>query len=233
MITRNRIIATLAPALAAALAAATTPPVNASATDHVSSNAASTHCLHGLWAGAAGRGCLKRYSFHDGSTVLQDIVAGPATFPGAAANNPGKSSAFNLQLKAYQDALTPGQTYKARSAYNMAAMGFYSQASGTITTGGKVYALHPHGPTPRPTPRPAPRPVTVQTGAGANDRTGDFGGSARFTILGPSGWSLPHWDNSFILPPRAATKVSAPGGMALLGLSLVVLWAVRRRNTGY
>ncbi len=72
--------------------------------------------------------------------------------------------------------------------------------------------------------------TTVQIGAGANDKTGDFGGSAWFNILDPSGWHLPHRDINFNLTRRPATSVPAPGGLALFGLALVCLWASSRRK---
>lgn len=223
MITRNWKTAVLAAAMTTAMAA----PVSASTIDYDVSNATSNSCSHGLWTNTVGSGCAKKYSFQDGSTFSQDTAAGTATFTATAINNLGKVATLDLNFKGFQDALTPGQMYKGGGgAYNAATMDFYSQASGTITIDGKVFTLNPNDAMAGTT--------TLQIGAGANDKTGDFGGSAWFNILDPSGWSLPHWDINFDLTPRPGTEVSAPGGMALFGLALVGLWAGRRRrNAGY
>lgn len=216
--------------LAFAAAAMTTVSMGAMATSasasiieyHVS-DATDSSCSHGLWTNTVGSGCSRKYSFQDGTTFTQDTDAGTATFTGTAINNRGKVATLDLSFSGFQDALNSNQDYKAGGGpYNPATMDFYSHASGTIKIGNKTYTLKPSDPLAGNT--------TLQIGPGANDKTGDFGGSAWLNILNPHGWQIPHWDINFDLTRKPGTPVPAPGGMALFGLALVGLWASRRRR---
>lgn len=198
-------------------------PALATTIDYDVTNATSGSCAHGLWTNTSNSGCERYYSFQDGSLFSQDTDTGTATFVATAINSAGHVASLNLSFSGFQDALTSGQEFKAGGgSYNPGTMDFYSNATGTITIDGRVFTLNPSDALAGTT--------TVQIGAGANDKTGDFGGSAWFNILDPSGWHLPHWDINFDLTRRPGTPVPAPGGMALFGLALVGLWASRRRK---
>lgn len=191
--------------------------------DYDVSDATNNTCSHGLWTNSYNSGCERYYSFQDGTTFSQDIDAGTATFTGTAINSAGNVATLDLMFFDFQDALGREQDYKAGGgAYDPVKMDFYSGASGTITIDGKTFTLKPTDPLAGET--------TLQIGAGANDKTGDFGGSAWLNILDPHGWQIPHWDINFDLTRKPGTPVPAPGGMALFGLALLGLWAGRRRK---
>ncbi|WP_209348865.1 PEP-CTERM sorting domain-containing protein [Pontixanthobacter sp. CEM42] len=218
--TRNIALAAAAPVALMAVAA----PASASTIDYDVSDATDSGCSHGLWTNSVGSGCDRRYSFQDGTKFTQDTDAGTATFTGTAVNGSGKVAKLDLSFSGFQDALNSNQGYKAGGgAYNPSTMDFYSSAAGTITIGGKKFTINPRDPLAGNT--------TVQIGPGANDKTGDFGGSAWLNILNPNGWSLPHWDINFDLAHTPGTPVPAPGGAALFGLALIGLWAGRRRRS--
>jgi len=216
--------------LTCAAAAMTTVSMSAMATsaaastiDYAVTDATDNSCSHGLWTNTVGSGCSRKYSFQDGTTFSQDTDTGTATFTGTAINVDGKVATLDLSFSGFQDALDPGQAYKAGGgAYDPSTMDFYSQASGTINIDGKIYTLKPSDPLAGTT--------TLQIGPGANDKTSDFGGSAWLNILDPHGWQIPHWDINFDLARKPGTPVPAPGGMALFGFALLGLWAARRRR---
>lgn len=57
-------------------------------------------------------------------------------------------------------------------------------------------------------------------GFGANDKTGDSGGSTWLNILDPHGHALAHWDINFDLAQIPGTPVPAPAGLLLFGFGL-------------
>ncbi len=209
--------------IGAAMTTAMAAPVSATVVEYDVTDATDTSCSHGLWTNSVGSGCERKFSFQDGTTFTQDTDTGTATFTGTAINSIGQTAILDLSFDGFQDALDPTQAYKGGGgAYDPSTMDFYSGAAGTITIDGATYTLNPADSLAGTT--------TLQVGAGANDKTGDFGGSAWLNILDPSGWSIPHWDINFDLTARPGTPVPAPGGMALFGLALIGLWAGRRRR---
>ncbi len=208
---------------AAAIMALGATPAAASVIELGVSDATGGNCSHGLWTNTLRDGCSKKFSFQDGTVFTQNTDNGTATFTGTALNNQGEVATLDLMFSHFQDELFNGQEYKAGGgAYNPALMDFYSSGSGTITIDGAVYTVNPGDGLAGTT--------TLQIGPGANDKTGDFGGSAWLNILNPSHLSIPHWDINFDLTP-GSTPVPAPAGMALFGLALMGLWAGRRRKT--
>lgn len=207
-----------APALAIAA------PASASIIEYDVTDATDTSCPHGLWTNnALHSDCSRKFSFQDGTTFTQDTDAETATFSGTAINDEGQVATLDLFFSGFQDELTGSQSYKGGGGpYDPSTMDFYSNASGTITIDGAVYSLNPSDPLAGTT--------TLQIGPGANDKTGDFGGSAWLNILDPSGYALSHWDINFDLTPRPGTPVPAPGGLAIFALALMGLWAGRRRK---
>lgn len=223
MMTRTMKMALTAAAFSTASFGAMTTSAAASTLDYTVSDATTGNCSHGLWTNNSNSGCERYYSFQDGTTFSQDTDTGTATFTGTAINSAGSVATLDLLFSGFQDALNANQDYKAGGgAYNPAAMDFYSGASGTITIDGRTFTLKPSDPLAGDT--------TLQIGAGANDKTGDFGGSAWLNILNPHGHQIPHWDINFDLTRKPGTPVPAPGGLALFGLALMGLWAGRRRK---
>lgn len=197
-------------------------PAAASTIDFAVSDATGGSCSHGLWTNTFAKGCDKKFSFQDGSKFTQDTHAGTATFVATAINRQGQIAELDLAFSGFQDALTGNQDYKGGGGpYDASTMDFYSSGSGTITIDGAVFTVNPADPLAGNT--------TLQIGPGANDKTGDFGGSAWLNILNPHHVSIPHWDINFDLA-KHGTPVPAPAGMALFGMALLGLWAGRRRR---
>ena len=211
-------------AAVAAPALAMSTPAAASIIEYKVTDATSSTCPHGLWVNnLRTNNCQKHFSFQDGTTFTQDTDAGTATFTGTALNSIGEIATLDLLFSGFQDALTSSQDYKGGGgSYNPATMDFYNTASGSITIGSSTYSLNPADPLTDDT--------TLQIGPGANDKTGDFGGSSWLNFLDPSGAALKHWDINFDLALHPGTPVPAPGGLALFGLALAGLWAGRRRK---
>ena len=206
----------------AAAMAMTAMPAAADIITYDVSDATSGSCSHGLWTNNTRSGCAKYFSFQDGTTFTLDTDAGTGTFTGTAINSLGETAILDLSLSGYLDALNSGFDYKAGGgAYDAATQDFFTSAAGTIKIGNKTYTLNPHDPLAGST--------TFQFGDGANDKTGDFGGSAWLNVLHPWGYQLPHWDINFDLTKRP-TEVPAPGGVALFGLGLMGLWAGSKRR---
>lgn len=212
----------IAAAGAATLAFAATP----AAADVISydvTDAASGKCPHGLWTNTRNSGCSKYFSFQDGSTFSLDTDSQTGTFTGVAINDLGETAVIDLSLSGFlSDISGTGFTYKAGGGpYDASVMDFFTNAAGSITIDGEAFTLNPNDPLAGHT--------TFQFGQGANDFTGDFGGSAWLNILNPLGHVLKHWDINFDLAQRP-TAVPAPGGVALFGLGLIGLWAGQRRR---
>lgn len=208
-------------AAAAAMAFAT--PAQADILNYQVSDATGGACSHGLWTNSLNSGCDRYYSFQDGSMFSVDTDAGTGTFTGTAINHLGTVATLDLRLSGLLDTLDgTGFDYKAGGgAYDPANQDYFTNASGTITVGGRTYRLKPWDPMAGDT--------TFQFGTGANDKTGDFGGSAWLNMLSPWGRSLPHWDINFDLT-HVPTQVPAPAGALLLGLGLAGVWGARRRK---
>lgn len=200
-------------------------PAQASVIQYDVTNASGGSCQHGLWVNSLRSGqCNQRFSFQDGTTFTQDTNAGTATFTGTAINGSGEVATLNLNFSGFQDALGPHQIFKDGGgiAYDPSLIDFYNTGSGTITVGGETFTLYPSDPFAGET--------LFQFGTGANDFTGDFGGSAWLNVIDSSGRHLPHFDINFDLALRPGTAVPAPGALALFGLALAGVWAGRRRR---
>ena len=200
-------------------------PAAASVIDYsVSShNSGTSSCPHGLWTNNAFHsGCSKKFDFQDGTTFSIDTDAGTGSFTGTAINDLGEVATLDLAFTDLVDALPSGYDYKAGGgAYDPSIMDFFLGGSGTITIGGDTYSLGSD---------PFAGNTSVQFGFGANDKDGDFGGSAWLNIIDPNGVHLPHWDINFDLAEIPTTPVPAPGGLALLALGLAGVWAGQRRR---
>ncbi|WP_165853524.1 PEP-CTERM sorting domain-containing protein [Aurantiacibacter aquimixticola] len=182
-------------------------------------------CSHGLWTNTLGSGCKRRYSFQDGTTFSVDTDAGTGTFTGTAINSLGKVATLDLSLSGLLDSLDgTGFDYKGNGGpYDPSVQDYFTNASGTITIGSKTYTLNAHDPFAGDT--------VFQFGIGANDKTGDFGGSSWLNFLDPHLNALKHWDINFILTERPGTPVPAPAGLLLFGLGLAGAYSLRRRKT--
>ena len=189
-------------------------------TDH---NAGTNSCPHGLWTNNAFYSdCSRKFSFQDGTTFSVDTDAGTGSFTGTAINDLGEVATLDLSFSNLVDALPNPAVFKdGGGAYDPTVMDFFLGGSGTITIGGAIYSLAGDG---------LAGDTSVQFGFGANDKDGDFGGSAWLSILDPNGNHLPHWDINFDLAERPTTPVPAPGGLALLALGLAGVWAGQRRR---
>lgn len=197
-------------------------PAQADIIDYGVSSATNTSCPHGLWTNTLGRGCSRLYDFQDGSRFSIDTDTGTGTFTGTAINSYGKVATLDLTLSGLLDTLNgTGFGYKAGGgAYDPNTQDYFSNASGTITVGGRTYTLNPSDPFAGNT--------VFQFGPGANDKTSDFGGSAWLNILDPHGRALAHWDINFDLALIPGTPVPAPAGLLLFGLGLGGVYAARR-----
>ncbi len=208
---------------AAIMAMGFATPAQADILNYDVSNATGGDCAHGLWTNTLNSGCDRYYSFQDGSLFSVDTDNGTGTFTGTAINKSGTVATLDLSLSGLLDTLDgTGFGYKAGGgAYDPANQDYFTSALGTITIGGTPYTLNPLDPMAGNT--------VFQFGTGANDKTGDFGGSAWLNVLKPTGWALPHFDINFDLT-RSPTQVPAPAGALLLGLGLAGVWGARRRK---
>ena len=199
-------------------------PAQADVLNYGVSNATGGSCPHGLWTNNAFTSvhCNKKYAFQDGSLFSVDTDAGTGTFTGTAINPLGQVATLDLTLSGLLDSLNgTGFTYKAGGgAYDPSVQDYFTSATGTITIGGETYTLNPADPFAGDT--------VFQFGTGANDKTGDFGGSSWLNILDPSGRALAHWDINFDLTFKPGTPVPAPAGLLLFGLGLAGAWGARR-----
>lgn len=198
-------------------------PAAASVIDYnVADYNAGANCSHGLWTNTSNTGCSRYYSFQDGTTFSVDTNAGTGSFTGTAINDLGEIATLDLSFTDLVDALPNPSVFKAGGgAYDPAVMDFFLGGAGTINIDGAEYTLGGDG---------LAGDTAVQFGFGANDKDGDFGGSAWLNIIDPNGIHLPHWDINFDLAARPGTPVPAPGGLALLALGLAGVWAGQRRR---
>lgn len=200
-------------------------PAQADIIDYNVSNATNTPgCSHGLWTNTLNSGCDRHHSFQDGARFSVDTDTGTGTFTGTAINAAGQVGTLNLTLSGLLDTLDGTHfDYKAGGgAYDPSTQDYFTNASGTITIGGVTYTLNPSDPFAGQT--------VFQFGPGANDKTGDFGGSAWLNILDPHGNALAHWDINFDLTHIPGTPVPAPAGLLLFGLGLGGVYAARRQR---
>lgn len=179
-------------------------------------------CSHGLWTNTLGSGCERRYSFQDGSTFSVDTDNGTGTFTGTAINSLGQVATLDLTLSGFLDTLDgSGFDYKAGGGpYDPSVQDYFTNGAGTITIGSNTYTLNPSDPFAGNT--------VFQMGFGANDMTGNFGGSTWLNILDPHGRALAHWDINFDLAQIPGTPVPAPAGLLLFGLGLAGVWGARK-----
>lgn len=208
---------------AAVVAMGFATPAQADILNYNVSNATGGSCPHGLWTNTLNSGCSRYYSFQDGSTFSVDTDAGTGSFTATAINNLGTVATLDLSLSGLLDTLNgTGFGYKGGGGpYDPASQDYFTNASGTITVGSRTYTLNPSDPLAGNT--------VFQFGTGANDKTGDFGGSAWLNMLNPWGYAIPHWDINFDLT-HVPTQVPAPAGALLLGLGLAGAWGARRRR---
>ncbi len=208
---------------AAVIAMGLSTPAQADILNYDVTNATGGDCAHGLWTNTLNSGCSRYYSFQDGSLFSVDTDTGTGTFTGTAINRAGTVATLDLSLSGLIDTMDgTGFDYKSGGGpYDPANQDYFSSASGTINVGGITYTLNPVDPFAGNT--------SFQFGDGANDKTGDFGGSAWLNVLNPLGALLPHFDINFDLKP-SPTQVPAPAGALLLGFGLVGVWGARRRK---
>lgn len=201
-------------------------PAQADILNYNVTNATGGSCPHGLWTNNAftSDSCNKKYAFQDGTTFSLDTDAGTGTFSGTAINALGEVATLDLSLSGFLDTLNgTGFDYKAGGGpYDPATQDYFTNASGTITIGGNTYTLNPSDPFAGNT--------VFQFGPGANDKTGDFGGSSWLNILDPHGNALSHWDINFDLSLIPGTPVPAPAGLLLFGIGLAGAYSLRRRK---
>lgn len=206
---------------AAVIAMGFAAPAQAEILNYDVSDATSNSCSHGLWTNTLGSGCDRLYSFEDGTTFSVDTEAGTGTFSGTAINGSGTVATLDLTLSGLLDTLDgSGFDYKGGGgAYDPANQDYFTSALGTIDIGGATYTLNPSDPFAGNT--------VFQFGTGANDKTGDFGGSSWVNMLDPNNNPLAHWDLNFDLS-YVPTQVPAPAGLALFGFGLAGAWGARR-----
>ncbi|WP_271079329.1 PEP-CTERM sorting domain-containing protein [Aurantiacibacter sp. MUD61] len=199
-------------------------PAQADVLNYGVTNATGGSCPHGLWTNSLDSGCSRYYSFQEDARFSVDTDAGTGTFTGTAINPNGEVATLDLSLSGLLDSLNgTGFGYKAGGgAYDPSVQDYFTNASGTITVDGVTYTLNPSDPFAGNT--------VFQFGTGANDKTGDFGGSSWLNMLDPHLNSLPHFDINFDLALIPGTPVPAPAGLLLFGLGLAGAWGMRRRK---
>ncbi len=199
-------------------------PAHADILNYGVTNATGGSCAHGLWTNSLNSGCDRYHSFQDDTLFSIDTDAGTGTFTGTAINPSGQTATLDLSLSGFLGSLGgTGYDYKAGGGrYNPRVQDYFTNAAGTITIGGTTYTLNPADPLAGHT--------TFQFGRGANDKTGDFGGSAWLNLLDPSGHALSHWDINFDLSLIPGTPVPAPAGLLLFGIGLAGAYGMRRRK---
>ena len=199
-------------------------PAHADILNYSVSNATGGSCPHGLWTNNTftSNSCNKKYAFQDGTMFSVDTDAGTGTFTGTAINQLGEVATLDLTLSGLLDSLDgTGFDYKAGGGpYDPSVQDYFTSAMGTIMIGGATYTLNPSDPFAGNT--------VFQFGVGANDKTGDFGGSSWINMLDPHNNALAHWDINFDLTHKPGTPVPAPAGLLLFGLGLAGAWGARR-----
>ncbi|KLI64564.1 PEP-CTERM sorting domain-containing protein [Aurantiacibacter marinus] len=199
-------------------------PAQADILNYGVTDATGGSCPHGLWTNTLNSGCERHHSFQDDTLFSIDTDAGTGTFTGTAINPSGQTATLDLTLSGFLDTLDgTGFDYKAGGGpYDPSVQDYFTNASGTITIGGVTYTLNSTDPMAGNT--------VFQFGTGANDKTGDFGGSAWLNLLNPHGHALAHWDINFDLALIPGTPVPAPAGLLLFGLGLAGAYGMRRRK---
>ena len=218
-------------ALGAVIALGFATPAQADILTYDVTDATSGSCPHGVWTNTLSSGCDQKFSFQDGTTFSVDTDAGTGTFSGTAINQSGETLTFDLTLSGLLDTLDgTGFAYKGNGGpYDPANQDYFTSIAGTF---GLTSPGRDDGPFPFRIDDSDPMAgnTVFQFGVGANDKTGDFGGSSWLNILNPNFDRMPHWDLNFDLALRPGTPVPAPAGILLFGLGLAGAWSMRRRK---
>ncbi|MAM88914.1 PEP-CTERM sorting domain-containing protein [Allohahella sp. A8] len=181
---------------------------------------------NGLALGS-GSYCSYYYSINPGTNFTR-FDDGTASFTGTATNQFGVEATINLNLFGFTTDYSP---VKTGGGSNTADWGFYTNLTedSSITIDGTEYFARLVGAPDNIGSKPV-----FQYGTGANDKTGEFGGSVWLDMYSANGDALfvepNHWDINFDLGPGFELDVPAPATAGLLALGIAALRFARKRK---
>ncbi|TQV66709.1 PEP-CTERM sorting domain-containing protein [Exilibacterium tricleocarpae] len=182
---------------------------------------------HGLWTNRdfGGGSCANYFSIDGTFTFYNDDADSDnwfATLAASAVNPQNRVASIDLMFTGFQDALADPSDYKREGGapYDPLTMDFFAGIDGTIDIDGVVYDIDnfvgDH---------------TFQFGLGANAKhAGELGGSAWVQSCGDqvdNGRCMTshHWDLNLKF-----AEVPEPNSLVLLGIGVLGLIGIRRRN---